>query len=580
MPSPWGLRQPEPFFDLPVGLYHVSLIKDLRSPFEPADELHPPSKEKKKDSQSKEEETNAVPSVTIDLTGLQERVQPVPVPPGNYRHLDMTGKRLLLLASGSGLEGQTNVALRSLEITNVEPKLKTLAESVKTFELSADRKKLLIRKDDNFYVVNADAAAPAKLEKGVSLKGWTFPLNPRQEWRQMFREAWRLERDYFYDTNMHGVDWPAILEKTLPLVDRVTAREELSDLISDMVGELSALHIFVRGGDSREGPDKVKVGALGARLVRDPSAGGYRIAHIYRSDPDYPARQSPLAKPGLNIQEGDILEMINGVAVLSVPGLGDLLRNQAQRQVLLRLKPQGTSSSREIVVTPMTAEEEALLRYDEWEFTRRQQVEQIGQGAIGYVHLRAMGANDIAQWARDYYPVFNRAGLIVDVRHNRGGNIDSWILEKLLRKAWFFWQGRAGEPYWNMQYAFRGHVVVLCDSYTASDGEAFAEGFKRLGLGKVIGTRTWGGEIWLSFDNWLADQGIATAAEIGVYGPERQMAHRRSRRGSRHGGGQPASRYVPGRRRAAQESHRIPAAANPGETCDGPATAAAPEQGT
>jgi len=136
--------------------------------------------------------------------------------------------------------------------------------------------------------------------------------------------------------------------------------------------------------------------------------------------------------------------------------------------------------------------------------------------------LRAMGTRDIAQWARDFYPVFQRQGLIVDVRHNGGGNIDSWILEKLMRKAWFYWQGRAGSPYWNMQYAFRGHVVVLCDERTGSDGEAFTEGFKRLGLGKVIGTRTWGGEIWLSSNNWLVDKGIASAAEYGVYGPEGQ----------------------------------------------------------
>ena len=131
-------------------------------------------------------------------------------------------------------------------------------------------------------------------------------------------------------------------------------------------------------------------------------------------------------------------------------------------------------------------------------------------------------AANIAQWAREFYPVFNRDGLIIDVRHNRGGNIDSWILEKLLRKAWFYWQPRVGNPTWNMQYAFRGHMVVLCDEFTASDGEAFAEGFRRLGLGKVIGTRTWGGEIWLSASNRLVDNGIATAAEIGVYGPEGQ----------------------------------------------------------
>jgi tricorn protease len=134
--------------------------------------------------------------------------------------------------------------------------------------------------------------------------------------------------------------------------------------------------------------------------------------------------------------------------------------------------------------------------------------------------MRAMGGGDYTDGARDFYPVHDRAGLIIDMRHNRGGNIDSWIIEKLLRKAWFFWQGRSGEPVWNMQYAFRGHVVVLCDAKTASDGEAFTEGVKRLGLGHVIGTRTWGGEIWLSSSNRLVDRGIATAAEYGVYGPE------------------------------------------------------------
>ena len=171
---------------------------------------------------------------------------------------------------------------------------------------------------------------------------------------------------------------------------------------------------------------------------------------------------------------------------------------------------------------PFSQARENELRYDEWEYTRRLAVEKAGRGRIGYVHLRAMGSNDIAQWYREYYPVFDRDGLIIDVRHNRGGNIDSWVLGRLLRKAWFYWQPRVGRPTWNMQYAFRGHMVVLCDEQTASDGEAFAEGFRRLGLGKVIGTRTWGGEIWLSSSNVLVDRGIATTAETGVYGPEGQ----------------------------------------------------------
>ena len=131
-----------------------------------------------------------------------------------------------------------------------------------------------------------------------------------------------------------------------------------------------------------------------------------------------------------------------------------------------------------------------------------------------------MGSSDLEQWYREFYPVFNRQGLIIDVRHNNGGNIESFILEKLMRKAWMYWKSRDHEPEWNMQYAFRGHLVVLCDADTASDGEAFADGFRRLGLGKVIGTRTWGGEIWLSSRNRLSDNGLARAPSSGVYGPE------------------------------------------------------------
>lgn len=543
--SPWGSRQPEPFFNESVKIYLVSLLKGGRSPFEPKDELQPEQKEKtktdkeketkpgdakkkadeskpestdSKQSETKPAETNQTPVVVIDLEGLQERLTEVPVPPGNYSELSVTAKSLFWLAFGIG-SSATN-KLMTLSITNEEPKPKELVSDVKMYEISDDGKKLLLRKDDQFYVVDSNAGAPLKLEKSVDLKAWTCSLEPRDERRQMFVESWRLMRDFFYDPKMHGVDWPAMRDKYLPLVGRVTDRAELSDLIADMVGELSALHIFVVGGDFREGPDNIRPGALGAQLVRDETQGGYRVQHVYQADPDYPERLSPLSRPTVNLKEGAIIQQINGVAVLPAPALDMLLRNQAGSQVLLSVKPSSSEPVRQVVVKPMTLEEEFNLRYDDWELSRRRRVEELGKGEIGYVHLRAMGSRDIATWARDFYPVFNRKGLIIDVRHNGGGNIDSWILEKLLRKAWFFWQPRVGNPTWNMQYAFRGHLTVLCDERTGSDGEAFTEGFKRLGLGKVIGTRTWGGEIWLSFDNWLVDKGIASAAEFGVYGPE------------------------------------------------------------
>jgi tricorn protease len=204
-----------------------------------------------------------------------------------------------------------------------------------------------------------------------------------------------------------------------------------------------------------------------------------------------------------------------------VPDVGLLLRRKADKQVLLRVKPAAGGKSRDVIVTPVDHDAAKDLRYAAWEHERRQIVEDQGKGELGYVHLRAMGGEDYTSWAKNYYPAFTRKGLIIDVRHNKGGNIDSWIIGRLLRKAWSYWNQRVGQdPAWNMQFAFRGHVVVICDEFTASDGEAFAEGFKRLGLGKVIGTRTWGGEIWLSFDNTLVDKGIASAAEMGVFGPE------------------------------------------------------------
>ena len=160
------------------------------------------------------------------------------------------------------------------------------------------------------------------------------------------------------------------------------------------------------------------------------------------------------------------------------------------------------------------------LRYEEWELMNREKVDSMSNNDIGYIHLKAMTGSDMDDFVKQFYPVFNRKGLILDVRENFGGNIDSWVLEKLLRKAWMYWQRRSGGPTWNMQYAFRGHMVILCDQETSSDGEAITEGFRRLGFGKVIGMRTWGGEIWLSSDNRLVDNGIASAAENGVYGPE------------------------------------------------------------
>jgi tricorn protease len=506
--SPWGPRQPEPFFDRQTQIYAISLTKGLRFPFQPPDELS------LADEKPAAKPTTGPVATVIDLDGIVGRLWQVPVPAGDYSTLRTTDGKLFVLTST--ITGAHSLA--SIEIANKDVAVKTLAGGVSSYDLTADGKKLIVNQGPNIYIV--DANGPVALEKPVDLSGWSFAMQPREEWRQMFIEAWRLERDFFYDPKLHSVDWDSVLKRYLPLVDRVRDRQELSNLISQVVGELSALHTFVFGGDMRGPQTSVSSGWLGAVLTPSEAEGGYRVDRIYESDPDYPTSKSPLLMPGVDVSVGDIVTQVNGVDTKSAPSLEALLRNQADKQVLLHVKDGKTGKERDCIVKPISVDQFDDLKYTDWEQSRREMVDKLSGGNIGYVHLRAMGSTDMDQWERDFYPNIWKSGLIVDVRHNGGGNIDSWIIEKLLRKAWFYWQPRVGDPSWNMQWAFRGHVVILCDENTASDGEAFTEGIKRLHIGKVIGTRTWGGEVWLGFDNLLVDGGLASAAELGVYGPE------------------------------------------------------------
>jgi tricorn protease len=543
--GPWGSRQPDPFFDHQLKIYQLALVPDQRSPFLPPDELHPDSNkpdEKKPEEKSKDNKPGAakpsdatkksgdekkdeksIPEVKIDFNDMALRLSEVPAPPGNYGNLQATEKRLCWLSDPDNT--QKHLAVQCLDLANNGDDVDTVMSDVKNFEISGNRKKLLIRKGDDFFIFDSDVkpaalADPKALAKSsINLAAWTFSTKPVDEFHGLFIDAWRLERDFFYDRNMHGVNWPAMRDRYLPLVDRVATRDELNLVIAQMVGELSVLHTFVVGGDARKPADQVEIAALGARLHRDEKAGGFVVDHIYDHDPDLPDQAPPFARPESLVREGEVVISINGEDLLGVTDERALLRGKAGAQVLLRVKSTA-GAVRDVLVVPIKEQDEARLRYAEWEFTRRRIVDSSSNHTVGYVHLQAMGSDDINQWTREFYPVFDREGLIIDVRHNGGGDIDSWLLSKLLRQAWMYWQPRVGNPSWNMQEAFRGHIVVLCDELTASDGEAFTEGFKRLKLGKVIGVRTWGGEVWLSFDNTQADNGIASAAELGVYGPD------------------------------------------------------------
>lgn len=534
--SPWGDRNTGPFFGFRAKLYAVALQPGLRSPFAPRDELESAS-EKKADEQRAEDkkasdknpterkpdakddkkpaDKKAKPAIVFE--GLNARLYELPVPAGNYRGLRTDGKRLWFL--DQDLDRKT--LLKSIAIDNQGGPAEILAHDVRAYDLSADGKKLMLVRNQGqgapeVLIVDAAPKLPNDLSKlQVRWSDWQIATQPRAEWKQMFADAWRMHRDHFYDRDMHGVDWQAVRAKYEPLVERVTDRFELAELMAQMVGELGALHSQVAPGDVRPAPDEPGLAGLGGRFSRGPE--GWRIDAIYAHEAELPSEAPPLAAPGLGLKVGDIITTVNGRPTADAPHILELLRGQAGRQVLIEVK-QADGKTVQRIVTPVAQMRENQLRYNDWRVSRARAVEQAGQGRIGYVHLRAMGPADIADFVREFYAVSDRDGLIIDVRYNNGGNIDSWILEKLLRRAWAFWQPRSpgGAPvYPNMQNVYRGHTVVLMNEDTYSDGETFAEGFKRLKLGPVIGKRSSGAGVWLSDQNRLIDNGIMRAAETG-----------------------------------------------------------------
>ncbi len=536
---PWGNFQPEPFLDKKTKMYALPLTEPMRSPFKPDDELTPDPEDDTEEDDSEnddlegaevndvaeetaEEEVEEEIIVELNTEDIVKRAIEVPVPPGNYSNLTVTDDALFWESTLSGSSGGADI--QALKISKEPAEIITIADGASDYRLTFDHNTLLVRKGERLYLIDATAAKADLSSNQVALDGWSFALDPQEEWRQMLVEAWRLQRDYFYTSTMHGVDWEAVLEKYLPLTYRITSRTELSDLIAQMCSELSALHTYVYGGDQREPSTNISQGFLGARLIANDANSGCVIEHIFLHDPNYPDRRGPLMDPEFDIQPGDTIKAINGVATPNPNATGHALRDQAGKQVRMTIRSRNSSEeeTKEYIITPMTTRQERSLRYGEWEYTRRMIVDELSDGTIGYVHLRAMGGDNFTQWAENFYPAHDRQGFIIDVRHNNGGNIDSWILGRLQRKPWMYWQGRVGKPSWNMQYGFHGYLVVICDARTFSDGETFVEGFKRLGLGKAIGTRTSGGGIWLTFSTILVDRGAASAAEFGIYGPEGQ----------------------------------------------------------
>ena len=549
--SVWGDRNMGPVFDKRVGVYALALQPDVRFPFKPEDELTRPEEKspeaaaraavKSPGSDEADGGKNAAvaaataaatagkagsdkpkaPTPSVIYAGLRERLYEVPLEPGNYRALAVDDKRLYLLEAGD--DDAAKGTLKTLAIARSAPQPETFAAGVREFGLSLDRKHVFYRTfakgtPGDMLIVDAGAKAPADLSKArIKIDDWAVTSNPRLEWKQMFNDAWRMHRDFLYDARMRGIDWNAARTRYAPLVERVTDRAELDDVLGMMIGEVGALHSQIRPGDVRRAASEGVPASLGAVLSR--VAEGYRVDHVYRSEPELPSEAGPLAAPDVNVKDGDIITAVNGKPLAQARDIADLLLDTAGKQVLLNVKTPG-ARPRAVIVTPATMARHASLRYADWEQGRAEQVDIASKGKIGYLHLRAMVARDISAFARDFYANINKEGLIIDVRRNNGGNIDSWIIEKLLRRSWSFWASNGKQPYSNMQNTFRGHLVVLMDELTYSDGETFAAGVKALKLGPLVGKRSAGAGVWLSDGNGLLDNGMARVAENGQFSSE------------------------------------------------------------
>ncbi len=509
--SPWGDRNTGNQFDRRTEVYAYALNEQALFPFQAVTELSTKKTDKSADQDKPAEQAK---KTDVQWSGLKDRLWQVPVPAGNYFKMLINEQFIFLADVASGPD--TKPEIKSLKLA-FEATLKPFTNEVEDFQLSQDGQNMLVRKagadNANMFIVPAVEAFPAEAKDAqLVTQTWQLLLKPQQEWQQIFYDTWLMHRDSLFDANMRGLDWEQVREKYHVLLDRVTDRYELNDVLAQMTGELNSLHSQVRGGDVPTDTESPKAATLGAHLVQAES--GVLIQTIYQHDPELPAMASPLALASVDARDGDVIVKVNGVATATVADVGRQLRNQAGKQVLLELKR--GKNTHQTLVQPVSSRDDVRLRYQHWVSGKKTAVEQ-NHNDIGYLHLYAMGSGDFADFTREFYALYEKPALIIDVRRNRGGNVDSLILEKLLRRNWMYWQAPRGQANANMQQSFGGHLVVLADQFTYSDGETFTAGVKAMGLGTVIGKQTAGAGVWLSGRNRVSDNGIARVAEYPVF---------------------------------------------------------------
>lgn len=462
-------------FNNSSGIYLSLLRKDMVSPFIGKD---PVVNEKKMP-----EKKDSTIQVTIDFDGLQERIVKLPLDAGSYWNFYMDGDKVYYSSKGN-----------TMAFDLKSGKEETITEGA-SMQVGYGSKKALFSKRGQYFAVNIPKSK-TELKDAVNLSNMKITTDYTQEWAQIYDEAWRVYRDGFYVSNMHGVDWKAMKKKYEVMLPFVKNRLDLNYLIGEMIGELKSGHAYVNPGEAKRA-DRIKLGLLGAEISRDKS-GYFRIEKILEGATWDPTLRSPFNEPGIQVKKGDFIVGVDGVATNTVKDLYALLVGKANVSTELMINSQPKSEgATKIVITPID-DESALYQY-EWVQNNIKKVDQASNGKIGYIYIPDMGVEGLNEFARYYYPQLDKEGLIIDDRANGGGNVSPMILERLSREPYRLTMGRGTSRIGTIPNATQvGPKVCLINKYSASDGDLFPWGFKALGLGKLIGTRTWGGIIGIS----------------------------------------------------------------------------------
>jgi len=526
-------RSLEPSFsDLEFAYIHENagvlvaapLRRDVELPYRARSDEEEPEKEGEEDeAEIKDENGDGPEPIPIDLDGFEERAFQVPVTPGSFARLAVTESGELVYLRRSGRGHTEGTALQLFDLADEEKEEKTVTTGVRAFALTADGKKVVVRpKNGNglaFHDLEPDAEA-----KKVITDGMYVTIDPHQEWRQIFTDAWRLFRDFFYDPDMHRVDWQAVREHYAQLLDDCASRADLSYVISEMIAELSVGHARLGRGAPEEDEPEVAVGTLGVDWELD--RGAYRIVTIYQGPPwDLDAR-NPLREPGVDVNEGEYLLAVNGIPVDTTKDPWAAFVGLADREVTLTIGtgPTADDDKRQVVVKAGTASSEQNLRRRDWlERTWRHVDERTG-GRVGYVYIPNYMAAGLNMLVRQYFPQRHKEALIIDQRWNGGGWTPHRFIEILNRPLSMVRARRDGKDQPVPGSSHFGPKCLLMNKFSGSSGDMFPWMFRQAGLGKLIGTRTWGGVVGLSGTAVgmprLIDGQHISIPNNGTYGPD------------------------------------------------------------